>query len=129
MSNVLLLMAVVKFLPLIAIERFVLNSLGLIHRFSRLLAQSYNGKGVNDCEAEASETQVWIKFAVKCGYIEINQAREIYSTYNVPLHPPLVAFGSQPANSIRSVCKQVVMRWLYTTSTLEGFLFDYFQTE
>jgi four helix bundle protein len=37
---------------------------------------------LNDCEAEASETQVWIKFAVKCGYIEINQAREIYSTYN-----------------------------------------------
>lgn len=24
---------------------------------------------LNDCEAEASETQVWIQFAVKCGYI------------------------------------------------------------
>ncbi len=37
---------------------------------------------LSDSEAEAAETQVWIKFAVKCSYIEIEQARELYKTYN-----------------------------------------------
>jgi four helix bundle protein len=30
---------------------------------------------LNDCEAEAAETQVWLKFAVKCGYLDRNSAR------------------------------------------------------
>ena len=33
-------------------------------------------------EAEAAETQVWLKFAVKCDYISTEQGRELYSTYN-----------------------------------------------
>ena len=37
---------------------------------------------LSDSEAEAAETQVWLKFAVKCSYIEIEQARELYKTYN-----------------------------------------------
>ena len=37
---------------------------------------------LNDCEAEAAETQVWLKFAVKCDYISTEQGRELYSTYN-----------------------------------------------
>ncbi len=37
---------------------------------------------LNDCEAEAGETQVWLKFAVKCNYISTEQGRELYSTYN-----------------------------------------------
>lgn len=37
---------------------------------------------LNDCEAEAGETQVWLKFAVKCDYISTEQGRELYSTYN-----------------------------------------------
>ena len=37
---------------------------------------------LSDSEAEAAETQVWIKFAVKCSYIEIEQARELYKTNN-----------------------------------------------
>jgi four helix bundle protein len=37
---------------------------------------------LNDCEAEAAETQVWIKFAVKCDYLDVLQARELYATYN-----------------------------------------------
>ena len=37
---------------------------------------------LNDCEAEAAETQTWIEFAVKCGYLQIDEGREIYSTYN-----------------------------------------------
>jgi four helix bundle protein len=45
---------------------------------------------LNDCVseaapkelAEAAETQVWLKFAVKCGYLDRNSGREIYGTYN-----------------------------------------------
>lgn len=37
---------------------------------------------LNDCEAEAAETQVWLKFAVKCDYLSTEQGRELYSTYN-----------------------------------------------
>ena len=37
---------------------------------------------LSDCEAEAAETQVWLKFAVKCQYITVEQGRQMYSTYN-----------------------------------------------
>ncbi len=37
---------------------------------------------LNDCEAEAAETQVWIKFAVKCNYMDIVKGRELYGQYN-----------------------------------------------
>jgi four helix bundle protein len=37
---------------------------------------------LSDCEAEAAETQVWLKFAVKCQYITVEQERQMYSTYN-----------------------------------------------
>ena len=37
---------------------------------------------LNDCEAEAAETQVWIKFAVKCGYLKGISGRKLYETYN-----------------------------------------------
>ena len=37
---------------------------------------------LSDCEAEAAQTQVWIKFAVKCKYLEIEKGRELYSIYN-----------------------------------------------
>jgi len=37
---------------------------------------------LNDCEAEAAETQVWLKFAVKCNYLPLEPGRELYTTYN-----------------------------------------------
>ena len=37
---------------------------------------------LSDCEAEAAETQVWIEFAVKCGYIQRDTAAELYRTYD-----------------------------------------------
>ena len=33
-------------------------------------------------EAEAAETQVWIEFAVKCEYLDVEQGRELYGIYN-----------------------------------------------
>ncbi len=44
---------------------------------------------LNDCVpegwrslAEAAETQVWLKFAVKCQYVDVEKGRELYGTYN-----------------------------------------------
>jgi four helix bundle protein len=37
---------------------------------------------LNDCECEAAETQTWLKFAVKCEYLEEEHGRELYSSYN-----------------------------------------------
>ncbi|MCC5661804.1 four helix bundle protein [Nostoc sp. XA010] len=33
-------------------------------------------------QAEAAETQTWLKFAVKCNYLNAETTRELYSTYN-----------------------------------------------
>jgi four helix bundle protein len=37
---------------------------------------------LNECEGEAAETQVWIQFAVKCGYLERDRAHKLYSAYD-----------------------------------------------
>jgi four helix bundle protein len=37
---------------------------------------------LNDSEAEAAETQTWLEFAVKCGYLEPEVARELYTAYD-----------------------------------------------
>ncbi|MCW5862641.1 MAG: four helix bundle protein [Anaerolineae bacterium] len=33
-------------------------------------------------EAEAAETQTWLEFAVKCGYLNRDQALELYKSYD-----------------------------------------------
>lgn len=65
-----------------------------IRRFSRSVCANfaeawrkrrYKGAFVaklSDCEAEAAETQVWLKFAVKCQYLTVEQGRELYGIYN-----------------------------------------------
>ena len=37
---------------------------------------------LNDAEAEAAETQTWIEFAVRCGYIETERGRELFASYD-----------------------------------------------
>ena len=37
---------------------------------------------LSDSEAEAAEVQVWLKFAVECGYLEIDVGRDLYKDYN-----------------------------------------------
>ena len=37
---------------------------------------------LSDSEAEAAETQVWLKFAVRCGYLSVPQAFELEQSYN-----------------------------------------------
>lgn len=37
---------------------------------------------LNDAESEAAETQVWIRFSVKCNYISNSKEEELYKTYD-----------------------------------------------
>jgi four helix bundle protein len=37
---------------------------------------------LSDCESEAAEVQVWLEFAVKCGYLTRDEGRELYVTYD-----------------------------------------------
>jgi four helix bundle protein len=37
---------------------------------------------LSDREGEAAETQVWIEFAVKCGYVRRQEASALYRTYD-----------------------------------------------
>lgn len=37
---------------------------------------------LNDAEAEAAETQVWLEFSVKCNYLGADIGRELYATYD-----------------------------------------------
>jgi len=37
---------------------------------------------LSDSEAEAAETQTWLKFACKCQYIKVAVVKELYTTYD-----------------------------------------------
>lgn len=37
---------------------------------------------LSDSETEAAETQVWLQFAVKCGYVAADRARRLYKEYD-----------------------------------------------
>lgn len=37
---------------------------------------------LTDSEGEATETQVWLEFAVTCDYIQPDQVRALYQTYD-----------------------------------------------
>ncbi len=40
---------------------------------------------LSDAEAEAAETQVWIQYAVKCGYLNSETGRDLYREYDAIL--------------------------------------------
>ena len=37
---------------------------------------------LSDSETEAAETQVWLEFAVKCGYLNRDDGKQLYVTYD-----------------------------------------------
>ncbi|MBT9314862.1 four helix bundle protein [Leptothoe spongobia TAU-MAC 1115] len=37
---------------------------------------------LSDCQAEATETQIWLEFSVKCHYLETERARALYKSYD-----------------------------------------------
>ena len=52
---------------------------------------------LNDAESEAGETQVWIEFAVKCGYLDRDKAAPLYQIYDEILRM-LVAMINNPGD-------------------------------
>jgi four helix bundle protein len=68
---------------------------------------------LSDSEGEAAETQVWIAFAVKSGYLDRDVANEIYRAYNLIIrtlvgminHPETWVIGSDD-RSIREEPEQ-----------------------
>lgn len=40
---------------------------------------------LSDSESEAAETQVWLAFAYRCGYLPKEAAKELYEAYNLVL--------------------------------------------
>jgi four helix bundle protein len=50
---------------------------------------------LSDSESEAAETQVWLEFAVKCGYLDRDAAAQMYQTYDEILRM-LVAMINTP---------------------------------
>ncbi len=40
---------------------------------------------LSDAEGEAAETQTWLQFAVKCGYLDREKAKPIYTQYDAIL--------------------------------------------
>jgi four helix bundle protein len=51
---------------------------------------------LSDAEAEAAETQVWLEFAVKSGYLQPEAGRELYRVYDNVLGK-LVVMIANPA--------------------------------
>lgn len=50
---------------------------------------------LNESEGEAAETQGWLEYAVKCGYLNRNTGRQIHRTYDRILGK-LVTMGNNP---------------------------------
>jgi four helix bundle protein len=50
---------------------------------------------LSDSESETAETQVWIAFAMKCGYLERDQSVPLYKSYDEILRM-LVAMINKP---------------------------------
>jgi four helix bundle protein len=56
---------------------------------------------LSDAESEAAETQVWIEFAMKCGYLERDQSVQLYKSYD-EIFRMLVAMINKPQSWVIS---------------------------
>ena len=50
---------------------------------------------MNEAEGEAAETQVWLEYAVKCGYIRREDGTRLHKTYDMIIGK-LVNMANQP---------------------------------
>ena len=50
---------------------------------------------LNEAEGEAAETQVWLEYAVRCGYVSTKEGRELHRGYDKILGK-LVNMGNNP---------------------------------
>lgn len=50
---------------------------------------------LSEAEGEGAETQTWLEYAVKCGYLPLKVGRELHATYNLLLGK-LANMGNHP---------------------------------
>ncbi len=51
---------------------------------------------LSDCEAEAAETQTWINFAVRCGYLDPHSGKHLDETYSQILGKLITLINQAP---------------------------------
>jgi len=67
--------------------------------------EAYFISKLSDAESEAAETQVWLEFAVKCGYLAHDTGKTLYQEYNLIIntlvgminHPETWIIESKPS--------------------------------
>ena len=50
---------------------------------------------LNEAEGESAETQVWLEYAVRCGYLSTKEGRELHRAYD-KIIGKLVNMGNNP---------------------------------
>ena len=50
---------------------------------------------LNEAEGEAAETQVWLEYSVKCGYMESDTGKDLHTVYD-RIIGKLVTMGNNP---------------------------------
>ena len=68
-------------------SRAVSSAIGEAWRRRRYEAVFLNK--LNEAEGEAAETQVWLEYAVKCGYLAVSHARDLHRTYDHIIGKPV----------------------------------------
>ncbi|NEQ44503.1 MAG: four helix bundle protein [Leptolyngbya sp. SIOISBB] len=79
-------------------SRSVCANLGEVWRRRRYRA-AFIAK-LYDCQAEATETQIWLEFSVKCRYLHPQEARHLYRNYDQVL--------GQLANMVKNASQWIV---------------------
>lgn len=51
---------------------------------------------LSDCQAEATETQIWLEFAVKCRYLDAEVGRNLYQRYDQVLGQLAIMIKNAP---------------------------------
>jgi len=67
----------------------------LAEAFRKRKYPKYFVSKIIDCESEAAETQVWLRFSEKCGYAETEQMESLIKEYDEVL-AMLVKMRNQP---------------------------------
>lgn len=76
-------------------SRSVSGNIGEAFR-KRKYPKSFVSK-LSDAEGEAAESQVWLDYALECGYIETNTYAELFDKYD-PIISMLVNMSVKPEN-------------------------------
>jgi four helix bundle protein len=65
---------------------------------------------MNDAESEASETQVWLEFTVRCNYLQTSLVSDLESAYNQIIGQIVKMIGEPHKWTIRAPVKETGKR-------------------